>query len=565
MVDATGGNVLNSMEKYLSKIILPALKSLEAWGTISMPSSEENAEKKTAPQVDEFLEHLENFISNLLSAVDNMEGQVTLAENGIGDVVDSFASPQDYQAAAANTEYLEKFENLLATWSKQIEQVLAESEQMRREADDIGPTAELAYWKSRMAKFNNLLEQMKSPRCKAVVGVLQVAKSKSLRRWKELDGQITDTANEAKDNVKYLYTLDKFFGPLVKCTPATMVEHIPSLMNAIRMIYSISQYYNTSERMTSLFVKVTNQMITTCKAYIMHDVSKIWEIPRPVLLQRLNECIQLNEEYQKQFQRTKEKLRENPNERQFEFSENYIFGKFDTFCKRLEKIADMVNTMEMFSSLHTVKIEGIDTIAVKYKTIVDATKKKNYNILDHRKTEYDVDYIEFRSQIDALRANIQNFMDSWFSRSLTTEKAVELLTKFESIGGAELDMNEKYMRVLMNYGKDLEAIRKAYQKYKAEPLIPRNLPPVAGRIAWSRQLYRKIEHPMKVFKTKPEILKHPEAKKIVRNYNKMAGVLLEYEMLYHRGWCRAVEAAKGGTQCLSAGPPPRDQPVVRQL
>lgn len=42
----------------------------------------------------------------------------------------------------------------MATWSKQIEQVLAESEQMRREADDIGPTAELAYWKSRMAKFN---------------------------------------------------------------------------------------------------------------------------------------------------------------------------------------------------------------------------------------------------------------------------------------------------------------------------------------------------------------------------------------------------------------------------
>ena len=56
--------------------------------------------------------------------------------------------------AASNTESLEKLEELLGTWSKQIEQVLAESEQMRREADDIGPTAELAYWKSRMAKFN---------------------------------------------------------------------------------------------------------------------------------------------------------------------------------------------------------------------------------------------------------------------------------------------------------------------------------------------------------------------------------------------------------------------------
>ena len=59
-----------------------------------------------------------------------------------------------------------------------------------------------------------------------------------------------------------------------------MIEHIPALINAIRMIYSISQYYNTSERMTSLFVKVTNQMITTCKSYLYEGVSKIWELPR---------------------------------------------------------------------------------------------------------------------------------------------------------------------------------------------------------------------------------------------------------------------------------------------
>ena len=58
---------------------------------------------------------------------------------------------------ANNSELLEKYEELLEMWAKQIEQVLVESEQMRREADDIGPTAELQYWKGRMAKFNKYI------------------------------------------------------------------------------------------------------------------------------------------------------------------------------------------------------------------------------------------------------------------------------------------------------------------------------------------------------------------------------------------------------------------------
>ena len=178
---------------------------------------------------------------------------------------------------------------------------------MRKEADDIGPRAELDHWKKRMSKFNYLLDQIKSHDVKTVLGILQTAKSKSIKVqenslhfqmnsfsgfsiihegeetklyqcycyllklltnifhfmlllfnqvWQELDRRITDSANEAKDNVKYLYTLEKFSDPLYHSDPVGMLEGIPGLINAIRMIHSISRYYNTSERMTSLFVKV---------------------------------------------------------------------------------------------------------------------------------------------------------------------------------------------------------------------------------------------------------------------------------------------------------------------
>lgn len=114
-----------------------------------------------------------------------------------------------------------------------------------------------------------------------------------------------------------------------------MLDAIPGLINAIRMINSYSRYYNTSERMTALFVKVTNQMITACRAYITESgYYKIWDQEREVVLGKLEDCQRLNQEYQRCFQKTKEILTHHPDERPFDFSEMYMFGKFNNFCRR---------------------------------------------------------------------------------------------------------------------------------------------------------------------------------------------------------------------------------------
>jgi len=88
-----------------------------------------------------------------------------------------------------------------------------------------------------------------------------------------------------------------------------------------------------------------------------------------------------------------------------------------------------------------------------------------------------------------------------------TEQSLELLVKFEKIAVCQLDVTAKYMQVLSSYGQDLEQVRVIYETEKSSPSTPRNLPPVAGRIAWARQLFRRIEAPMKVFKKNPDILK----------------------------------------------------------
>ncbi|XP_075265378.1 dynein axonemal heavy chain 5-like isoform X2 [Convolutriloba macropyga] len=372
--------------------------------------------------------------------------------------------------------------------------------------------------------------------------------------------RITDAANEAKDNVKYLYTLDKFFGPLGTCDPKSMVEILPSLLTAVKMIHSISQYYNTSERMTSLFVKVTNQMITTCKAYIKEGVANIREMDRELLLGRIADCLLLRDEYKNEFRRVKENAEEK-GEKNFDFSENYIFGKFDAFCRRLEKIKNMMETIDNLSGLTDVRVEGIDVLAIKFQNIVMATKKKSYDLLDHRKNDFDNDYDDFKTQIDALMSQLQTFVDQQFEKSASvlrdssamnvgaTTRSLNLLEKFERITlpkDVKLDLHDKYQLVFFKYGKDVDLCRKTYMKQKVDPPMPRNYPPISGKIYWSRQLLRKIDEPMQIFKTKPDLLKSTEAKKIVKNYNRMVSALLEFELMYHRTWFKAVEIARSG-------------------
>ncbi|XP_076594398.1 dynein axonemal heavy chain 5 isoform X1 [Chaetodon auriga] len=550
MLDTTEVGLLKSVEQLLSEIFIPTMRKMNhGWGEMASPQAQ--AVKQ------DFISSLESFVSVLAGAQESLQEKVTLKECDTFDLR-VLKGPSDYMAAANSTETTEKIEACMKVWIKQIEQVLAESDQLRKEADDLGPRAELDHWKKRMSRFNYLLDQLKSPDVKAVLGVLLMAKSKVIKSWRELDTRITDAANEAKDNVKYLYSLEKFCDPLYNSDPVSMVDAIPGLINAIRMIHSISHYYNTSEKITSLFVKVTNQMITACKAYITNNGSNsIWDQPQQVVADKIKAAIHLNQEYQRYFHKTKEKLEQTPSERQFDFSEMYIFGKFDTFQRRLNKILEMFSTISTYSALQDSKIEGLETMATRFQTaemqakweaIVLNMKKKHYSFLDQRRTDFDVDYEEFCKSTSELHNQLKIFMDSTFEKIQNTERALNVLKRFDRLGIPDLGIDEKYQRILQNYGRDIEMVSRIYMKQKLDPPIGRDLPPVAGRIMWARQLSSRIQGPMDLFQLHPGVLSTPEAKRIIRNFNRVARVLLEFEMLYHHSWMKKMEDARVGLQ-----------------
>ncbi|GAB1300830.1 Dynein axonemal heavy chain 8 [Apodemus speciosus] len=387
-LDASKG-LLKGIKNMLKNIFLPAILATSNWGAL-------NQSKQGESEKHIFTETIHRYLSFLDGATISIEGTVMLKKV---DNIDfsKLHTFEEVTAAASSSEMVHQLEEVLMM----CKVVLIESEQMRKEADDSGPLTELEHWKRMSAKFNYIIEQIKGSSCKAVINVLNVAHSKLLKNWRDLDARITDTANESKDNVRYLYTLEKVCQPLYNYDLVSMAHGIQNLINAIRMIHSVSRYYNTSERMTSLFIKVTNQMVTACKAYITDGgTNHVWDQETPAVLKKIQDCIFLFKEYQTSFHKTRKQILESSGEKSFEVSEMYIFGKFEAFCKRLEKcwtnilrctseqcvgeafaeqlasrnsctfdfrteeewITEMITIVQTYSALSNSTIEGIDIL-----------------------------------------------------------------------------------------------------------------------------------------------------------------------------------------------------------
>ena len=92
------------------------------------------------------------------------------------------------------------------------------------------------------------------------------------------------------------------------------------------MMHTIARYYNTPERMTTLFCKVTNQMIQNARQFL-EGPGKLWDQDKPTLLTHLEQCLKLNEQYQEQYRLTRDRLQAQPKGKQFDFNEQKIFGK----------------------------------------------------------------------------------------------------------------------------------------------------------------------------------------------------------------------------------------------
>lgn len=55
------------------------------------------------------------------------------------------------------------------------------------------------------------------------------------------------------------------------------------------------------------------------------------------------------------------------------------------------------------------------------------------------------------------------------------------------------------------FQEEVSNLRDKYNEERSNPVLPKNVPPVSGRIMWIRHFYKRIEEPMDVFKTRKRV------------------------------------------------------------
>ncbi|XP_045906997.1 dynein axonemal heavy chain 8-like isoform X1 [Micropterus dolomieu] len=528
MVDARNGLLKGARNAY--NFLLPALDAAQNWGVL-----------EKSRHGEKFKKNFKYTIKHCLSSLDDiqMSNESIVHLNTAVDIdFSQLASLEDMKVAAANFDMVHRLEEVLKQWYKQIEQVLIESDQLRKGVDSAGPLSELEHWKKMSLRFNSIITHIKGPECKAVVMVLHISNSKIMKMWRELDARITDRANEAKDNVKFLNTLEKVCQPLYSSDPVTMMKSVQNVINAIQMIYSVSLYYNTSEKISALFVKVTNQMVTACRSYITDNgTSLIWDQDAEDIIRKMQDCISLYQEYQSRFHKTKAQTMERPGKRPLDISEMQIFCKFEGFCKQLDKITQIITVFKTFESLGKSNIEGIEILARQFHTISMNLKRKQYDMLAPRTAEFETDFTKFMSQISNIENQLRAFMSSCFANIISSQQALCLIQRFQRLNIPCLDTEipNLFGLILKQYASELEFVKKLYDNQRDDPPLARNMPPVAGRIGWVRHLYKKIEEPISYIK-----INNPEGQEVVKMYNQTAAALVEFESVYHAAWMGEV-------------------------
>jgi dynein heavy chain len=432
-------------------------------------------------------------------------------------------------------------EQAVADWVGIIESVRLEEN--ARVYDNKYPMAEIDFWRERSSKVSTVYEQLQLP---AVRRVLQVVGEDTGigQQYKDEFNQLHQLHLVAKDNVKFLTTLERHFKNLANGSMQTIVETLPSLMNAIRMVWIISRYFNTDEYMEPLMKRIADQIADKVEQQI--NVNQIFSMEPTQAMAVITDGINALEKWSEIYLQTRDKIEESATDHRWEFDRLILFkktGYMSKICVNLRDIAQVLDQFYKFLGPELKEVTGDSTGIDDLLREVESLKIdfKNFKSVfdDFQQPHWDSLVAKFKERVSQIEEKAIEFLNRSFQNLRSAEGAFKLLQNFKNVKSRELitqKMNEKFVDILTTYGNEVRQLQQLFRAHKDNPPISKSTPAQAGAILWARSIFYKVKRPVLSFKTMPHLLQVPEGQLACKEYVELGKEILEYESSLFEQW-----------------------------
>uniref|UniRef100_A0A670KBP0 Dynein axonemal heavy chain 10 n=1 Tax=Podarcis muralis TaxID=64176 RepID=A0A670KBP0_PODMU len=449
--------------------------------------------KKTSPEAlgslhslrNEFLMNMQKFLSHIQRTIQQIEGEIKLEMPTIsldGDVND----------LANDRDVVDTLEALAANWLMLISS--ADEELLKKVPQGNGPLAEIDLWRERNATLSALTQQLKLPLVKKVLEVLTAANIAIVDSLQIVINELCKHHVEAVDNVRFLSTLERHLKNLTHGTGFNIVlDTIPSLMNALRMVWIISRHYNKDERMIPLMERIAWEISArVCKVV---DLRTLFKEDRQLAKTKMIEAKRTLEIWKESYFDIRAKIEASGRDARWEFDRKRLFEKTDYMAIICQDLYNILQVMEEFYNIFGPELKAVTG--------------------DPKRID------EVLRRVDGLVSPMEVLTFEPFN--------IRCATQWKIV------MEEFKMEVLV------EIVNNIFVSNLSNPPLCKNHPPVAGAIYWARTLFYRIKHTIVRFQEVEELLASERGKEVKQKYLEVAKRMKEYEDLKYDQWRENTE------------------------
>ncbi|XP_048653960.1 dynein axonemal heavy chain 2 isoform X2 [Marmota marmota marmota] len=448
-----------------------------------------------------FASHLHRFLACLTDTRYKLEGHTVL-------YIPTEAMTMQPEVVVKDKELVQRLETSMIHWTRQIKEVLSSQETMET-GENSGPLEEIEFWHNRCMDLSGISKQLVKPGVKHIESILRLAKSSYLTPFIKLAQQIQDGSRQAQSNLTFLSILKEPYQELAFMRPKDISNKLPNLISLIRIIWVNSPHYNTRERLTSLFRKMSNEIIRLCCHAISLD--RIFEGYVSSSKEDLQGCISCCHAWKDHYLRAVQ-MHTQFSSRGWVLDQTSIFAQVDAFVQRCKDLIEVCDCQYHFARWEdgnqgplpcffgaqgpqiTRNLLEIEDIFHKNLHVLRAVRG---GILDVKNTSWHEDYNKFRAGIKDLEVMTQNLITSAFELVRDVEHGVLLLDTFHRLAAREAikrTYDKKAVDLYMLFNSELALVNRELSK-KWPYLVP-YMAQYSGQAYWMRILRRRIDRVM---------------------------------------------------------------------